>query len=334
MRCVAYLLAITLVRAAAMTAHPADGHILGDAPRRQRTQSLRHRAAPFATMADVPAELRAATSLAIGEAPAASSARDGAPRHRATVVMHANGSATGASEVVSIVAEPVPVAVDPTPSVVAEDATVPTTAPLGGEEAGAGAANVTAAGNASAPELQLATTVPYSFTGFAAAWLWWLALTIVFGKCCYEPGKHPEAPGWITQLRKIAHKPDPEYAFNHDHFNCLHDWDLMCLACFCPGLRWADTMHMAKLGSFGALFTLFACATFIAYFFPGSVVLLLVYFRQQLRQKIGVPSWTCSSCCSDFWYALFCPWCLIVHEARVTNEACLVGNPLFVWHAK
>jgi len=122
---------------------------------------------------------------------------------------------------------------------------------------------------------------------------------------------------------------NPEETFLSGHFGCLSDSPTCLMAFLCPAVRWADTVHMAGLLSFWCAFWILAVCYLpsLAFFVLWGLFPLvpLVTARQQLRGKLGLPAgnetWV-SDCC----FASFCSCCLIAQEARVVNEAYIVGH--------
>jgi len=121
---------------------------------------------------------------------------------------------------------------------------------------------------------------------------------------------------------------EPEATFESSHFGCMSDWSSCVCAFVFPAVRWADTMHTAGILSFWAAFwTLSLCELPALLFgvFGLLIAVPLVFYRQVFRQKLGVASGH-ETYITDCFYALFCPCCLISQEARVMNEACIVGH--------
>jgi len=175
--------------------------------------------------------------------------------------------------------------------------------------------------------LSLNTPLMMSFDNWVQYWLGLLVINLGFGLLFYERGV----------LRSAHNKPDVKTAtqiFKHGHFSCFDaEYHLSLHACCCPWLRWADTMSMASIGRFWAAFVLIGVAAFLGYYCSFSIALLLLYYRQKFRERlasagmIDVQAWTLQSCCMDWWFALCCPCCLLVQEARVASELCMVGHP-------
>lgn len=154
------------------------------------------------------------------------------------------------------------------------------------------------------------------FEGFLYDWLFCVCISAIVGCTCYKRRK-------ITGVENPAR---PEETFLHGHFDCWHDKETLFCACCCPWLRWADTMNMAGLLDFWTGFIFFAAIGLLDYFYGITVTLFLLYWRQSLRERLGLPFNTLATCFQDFCFASWCCCCLIAQEARVLNEACRVGS--------
>lgn len=133
--------------------------------------------------------------------------------------------------------------------------------------------------------------------------------------------------GWVPKYDE-ASSLSPEGTFQNGHFACLSDMNTCIMAFFCPVVRWAETVHMAGLLTFWFAFWILAvCYLPVVFFgFMGLfLVVPLVHFRQRLRDKIGVPSGN-ETYVTDCCFACWCSCCLIAQEARVVNEAYIVGH--------
>jgi len=154
------------------------------------------------------------------------------------------------------------------------------------------------------------------------SWLSWLIVALLAYLCLYRgcvpvPEKNVEVQADIqTKLEKM---------FNSGHFSCFEDSTICMCSFFCPALRWSDTASLAGFLGFWAAFAAFSAAMLVNGFINGAMfgvitAFLLLYFRQQLRQQLHVPSWTVGSCCLDFFYVCCCPCCAIAQEARIVKE--------------
>lgn len=156
------------------------------------------------------------------------------------------------------------------------------------------------------------------------SWALYLVLALLVWVCCY-----PAEPQMVFEGE------DPQFTFQHSHFGCFKNPGICCCACFCPGLRWSDTMRLSGfLPICTGLTAFFVCALLNGLVYTNSFIgpvtcLLLLYYRQKLRGKLALHSCTAYTCCVDFLYVLLCPWCAIAQEARVVQNAYKVGTPGF-----
>lgn len=121
---------------------------------------------------------------------------------------------------------------------------------------------------------------------------------------------------------------DPVNTFNNKHFGCFQTPRITLWSCFCPCLRWADTVSLAGfMGASMGLAAFFFCAllnglTYGAWIIYGFFTcILILYYRQKLRARLDIANWTCGSCCLDFFYVFCCTCCAIAQEARVVQYA-------------
>lgn len=159
--------------------------------------------------------------------------------------------------------------------------------------------------------------------------------------------------------RRACHsRKTQKNTFENKHFGCLRTPGICCFALCCPGIQWADTVNLAGLpcdeqrklfsgysyaGFCIALPLFFFCALVNGLIFGGIVCygictsLLILYYRQYIREQLGLKSWSCPGCCFDILYVFICPCCAIVQEAQVVRLALersvaavstpAVGNP-------
>jgi Cys-rich protein (TIGR01571 family) len=166
------------------------------------------------------------------------------------------------------------------------------------------------------------------------SWVIWFSLMLCVYFCCY----HYQCP--VPQRKEDA-GADPkahqrlEEIFNAGHFQCMQDSNICICSFCCFGLRWADTISLAGFLSF---WTALCCISAMAFLNAATTyvmvgfftTLLMLYFRHQLRTKLGVESWSLSTCCFDFFYLCCCPCCAIAQEARIVKEAIEAGEEAFV----
>jgi Cys-rich protein (TIGR01571 family) len=173
---------------------------------------------------------------------------------------------------------------------------------------------------------------PGYWLGVLTTWTFLLALTLAVYFCYYRtsspvPQRTAEEP--IADLDKHL-----ETLMITGHWRCFEDANIcMCSFC-CPSLRWADTMSLAKLLTFWVAFALFFGVEFVSSVIFGSSIgllyaCLMLYFRHQLRDKIGVESWTFLSLFRDFCFLCWCPCCAIAQEARIVRDAIENGHENF-----
>jgi Cys-rich protein (TIGR01571 family) len=162
------------------------------------------------------------------------------------------------------------------------------------------------------------------FLSTLVSWAIWVAFSLLLWYFAY-----PVAP-IIDDLE------DPKKIMTSGYFECLNDWEarkIFFCACCCPALRWADTMHTAGLLSIAAALAFyFGFAFFNQFLLLGTFSMgvltnaLILAFRHQLKERLQLESWTCSSCCMDFLFVCFCPWCAISQEARAVQHYSSKGS--------
>lgn len=150
------------------------------------------------------------------------------------------------------------------------------------------------------------------------SWSIYLVLAVLIWKCCY--------PGTPLKVGDKSVVESPAFTIKYGHFLCFQDPTICLCACFCPGLRWADTMNLIGFLQMGiGLSTFFFCGLLNGLAFTTAIygpftLLLILYYRHKLRAQFGLPSFSCGSCLVDFMYILFCPWCAIAQEARAVRH--------------
>lgn len=154
------------------------------------------------------------------------------------------------------------------------------------------------------------------------SWLIWMVLALLIYSCCF-----PSEPEFLSDPE------DPMQVFKHQHFGCFKTPRMCCCSLFCPAIQWADTMHLAGfLKVWVGLAVFFACALLNSMMMIGVACVgtctscLIILYRQRLREKLGMKSWTCSNCLFDFIFVCCCPCCAIAQEARVVRYA-YQGSP-------
>lgn len=130
--------------------------------------------------------------------------------------------------------------------------------------------------------------------------------------------------------RVMALSSRPESDFNDwtsTPFDMFSDWKVCCWSCWCPCIRWADTMDMLGIVGFWVGLLVF-CGLVLLNALPGGLLLwfvaslLWMSFRQQLRMKFDMEHNTFRTFMGD-WSLYCCCWpCAIAQEARHIEEAC------------
>jgi Cys-rich protein (TIGR01571 family) len=153
-------------------------------------------------------------------------------------------------------------------------------------------------------------------------WLIWLGLAMLVVKF--------GTPEYVEMFRDPE---DPLATFEQAHFNCMRRSQICICSFFCPAVQWAQTMHLAGFVKVRiALGLFFACALLNSLIFGGAVCygictsLLIIVYRQRLREKLGLKSWNRVDCVFDFVYVCCCPCCAISQEAQVVRYAYQLSN--------
>jgi len=161
--------------------------------------------------------------------------------------------------------------------------------------------------NDAAKESFLIGSFVYVVAGIAVAFLYNKARNL-------ESTKEMFAPKAQTQFAKSPSN------FSFSILGCFADPNLCVLGCFCPCLRWADTMDRQKLMGYWKAFLCFFILTALYGFTwgiaPIIVVVLGIVYRQKLRKNYDIESGTAKSIFFDLLAWLFCQPCAIIQEAR------------------
>jgi len=117
--------------------------------------------------------------------------------------------------------------------------------------------------------------------------------------------------------------------FHFSLFGCLEDPRICCLVTCCLPFRWADTMRMMGFLSFPAALVLFVVLMELSAVWQTAgfmLFLFCLYYRQQMREKFGLPfgDWTLLEDC--FAYTC-CTCCAVIQEARQVEEAYQSKHP-------
>eukprot|EP00927_Polykrikos_kofoidii_P079219 TRINITY_DN75_c0_g1_i1.p1 TRINITY_DN75_c0_g1~~TRINITY_DN75_c0_g1_i1.p1 ORF type:complete len:270 (+),score=32.90 TRINITY_DN75_c0_g1_i1:73-882(+) len=113
-------------------------------------------------------------------------------------------------------------------------------------------------------------------------------------------------------------------------FACLEEPRLCLASCCLLPYRWADTIRMAGFLPFSQALVLCLGSLLLCSYLPLLsivFVLLLVYYRQQLRAKFTIKSSSCGTVTEDCCTAVFCTCCLVAQEARQVEYAYQAGHP-------
>lgn len=153
------------------------------------------------------------------------------------------------------------------------------------------------------------------------SWCLWACLGVCAYLCCYT--SHPFRP----KTEALQQKPELKELFTKGHWGCFENSSICLWSLFCPCVRWSDNTRLAGHMTFWNAFALFIGVAAVNALLNGSpefglgLTLLMLYFRQKLRDLIGLESYTCATCFLDFCYLCWCPWCAISQEARIMEEA-------------
>lgn len=109
------------------------------------------------------------------------------------------------------------------------------------------------------------------------------------------------------------------------------DSKIYCLACFCPCVRWADSLHTLGIMSFWAAFWLSIACVVLTELTEGlfwwMLLVGLVYFRHRLRRKFKMEACGSWTQIADFLRYCFCLPCTLAQDARHIEEACRAEHP-------
>lgn len=154
----------------------------------------------------------------------------------------------------------------------------------------------------------------------------YVILGLLVWSCCY--------PGLPTKSASLQDLEAPETILQDGHFQCHRSPEICLCALVCPGIRWADTMALMGLLKISVgMSAYFFCGLMNGFVYTSVVygpftLMLVVYYRQKLRQKFGLDYATRGTCAIDCLYLLFCPWCAIAQEARVVTQHLQTGRSL------
>lgn len=112
---------------------------------------------------------------------------------------------------------------------------------------------------------------------------------------------------------------------------CFEDWKMSLISCCCWQLRWSDTIDKANLCKYWYAVVVFIILSsfYGAMAVPITGLLLVVimtYYRQQLRKSFGFSKVGGCSVGEDFCTYFWCSCCAIVQEARQVEAAGGLGR--------
>lgn len=158
---------------------------------------------------------------------------------------------------------------------------------------------------------------PWAFTRIFIARLVYVIFGVTFA-CLYHQARLRNDK--LFRAEKTPWLIPNESGFSSNLCDCFSEPRICALGCCCPCIRWADTLDRQNLLSywkaFCLMFVLLVLSTFdygIAFF---AVVTLGVVFRQRLRSKFQMESYTLSSVIKDSCVWCWCQPCAIIQEAR------------------
>lgn len=177
---------------------------------------------------------------------------------------------------------------------------------------------------------------PLTWKGYGlhlvVTWSVWVVLAAAAYFCCYRP----MSPLPEKTVEKMPDDGEEQLGklLTAGHWRCFDDSSICLCAFLCPSLRWADTTSLAGKLTFWTAFLAFTGLGLLNVAATGAVyglftACLILYFRQQLRDKLGVESGTFMTCCLDFFFVCCCPCCAIAQEARIVKEAIEMGHENF-----
>jgi len=124
--------------------------------------------------------------------------------------------------------------------------------------------------------------------------------------------------------------------FKHGLFNCLGAPGLCCFSCFCPGIRWADSMRLIGLLQFTSGITIWLGVTWVcmllavenadsAFLSTMVMAIVLTYYRQAMREAFRMEATPMTVAIDCLSYS-FCGPCALVQDARQVEEAAALDH--------
>mmetsp|Transcript_25973 Transcript_25973/g.41769 ORF Transcript_25973/g.41769 Transcript_25973/m.41769 type:complete len:377 (-) Transcript_25973:122-1252(-) len=157
----------------------------------------------------------------------------------------------------------------------------------------------------------------YSLKYLVLVWLTYVIMAFLLYLCCfrYPPERLP-----------FEDIEDPLETMSRHHFGCFRTPCICCCSFFCPILQWADNMKLAHILEILPAICMFAaCGLFNSLTLTGIMIdgaftaLLIIYYRQKIRERFGLKSWTVENCLIDFLYVCCCPCCAVAQEAQAVR---------------
>jgi Cys-rich protein (TIGR01571 family) len=147
----------------------------------------------------------------------------------------------------------------------------------------------------------------------------------------YMYKRHKPAMSVFDLAEKRLHQQGNWAYHPFDASDMRTDWPICCMACWCPAIRWADTIGSDSMrrGSFWPAFFVFFILMLLAPMTFGFSILVAlcfgIYCRQEIRRKFQKErSW--KSYLSDCFLWCCCPCCAIIQEAREVEKVLAPPN--------
>lgn len=171
------------------------------------------------------------------------------------------------------------------------------------------------------PQLGVTRTYPET----VLSWIFFVLMSLLVYFTCYKSCLPPPSrlEGAEPQLE------DLQKSFTTGHWSCFEDSSICWCSFCCMALRWSDTQSLFKMLGFWAAFSAFAIMMLLnglSALGPLFTTGLMLYYRQQLRQKLGLEAHTCGTCCTDCCFVFWCPCCAIAQEALLAKHAIETGH--------
>jgi Cys-rich protein (TIGR01571 family) len=148
-------------------------------------------------------------------------------------------------------------------------------------------------------------------------WITIILVACLFYLCCFN-----------ASPKNLPFTEDPTITMTRHHFACCDTPRICCCAFFCPILQWSETMSLAGYLRMAVAIIIFAfCAiisdmTLTGWLFYGAFTsLLIIVYRQRIRERFGLARWTFGNCLVDFLYVCCCSCCAIAQEAQAVRYA-------------